>query len=76
VYDDIVSNNGGNEVVERRLTPAPSFTAGAELGRFEMGSTVVLLFPPGSVKWAVEAGQSVHYGERIGHGTAEPHPGV
>jgi len=37
-----------------------------ELGRFEMGSTVVLLFEPGKVQWSVEPGQTLRLGERIG----------
>jgi phosphatidylserine decarboxylase len=66
VYDEVVTNAGGKDIVERTLTPAAPLGAGDELGRFEMGSTVVLLFPPGTVEWAVEAGQGVRYGERIG----------
>lgn len=38
----------------------------AELGRFEMGSTVVLLFPPGSVAWELPAGAPIRMGQRIG----------
>lgn len=66
VYDEVVTNTGGQEVVERALNPAPSLASGAEVGRFEMGSTVVLLFPPGRVDWVVSPGQPVRYGERIG----------
>jgi phosphatidylserine decarboxylase len=39
---------------------------GAELGRFEMGSTVILLFEPGRVEVEVEAGRAVRVGQRIG----------
>ena len=36
-----------------------------EIGRFEMGSTVVLILPPGSARWTVRPGQPVRLGERI-----------
>jgi phosphatidylserine decarboxylase len=41
---------------------------GAEMGRFNMGSTVILLFPPRAVQWhsALRAGQVLRMGERIG----------
>jgi phosphatidylserine decarboxylase len=41
---------------------------GAELGRFNMGSTVILLFPPGEVEWqpSLTAGRVLRMGERIG----------
>ena len=42
---------------------------GQEMGRFNMGSTVILLFPPGSVGWSDQfvAGSTVRVGKRIGH---------
>ncbi|HET9864572.1 MAG TPA: archaetidylserine decarboxylase [Steroidobacteraceae bacterium] len=41
---------------------------GAEMGRFNMGSTVILLFPPGAVDWqpSLAAGRVLRMGERIG----------
>jgi phosphatidylserine decarboxylase len=41
---------------------------GAEMGRFNMGSTVILLFPPGAIEWqpALSAGRVLRMGERIG----------
>ena len=41
---------------------------GAELGRFNMGSTVIVLFPPGRARWrpALAAGTSVRMGECLG----------
>ena len=40
---------------------------GAELGRFNMGSTVILLLPPGSARWdGVSAGQVLRVGQHIG----------
>ncbi len=47
---------------------AAAFAArGAELGRFNMGSTVILLLPPGGAHWqGVAAGQTLRVGETIG----------
>ncbi|MCG6900682.1 MAG: archaetidylserine decarboxylase [Gammaproteobacteria bacterium] len=42
---------------------------GDEMGRFNMGSTVILLFRPGMIRWAdsLQAGQSLQMGQMIGH---------
>jgi phosphatidylserine decarboxylase len=56
----------------RRIThiPAPptSLETGAELGRFNMGSTVILLFEPGRARFRPElaAGNVVRFGEWLG----------
>ena len=60
----------------RRITPlaltglgAPlRLEAGAELGRFNMGSTVILLFAAGAARWSetLTAGRILCMGERIG----------
>lgn len=41
---------------------------GAEMGRFNMGSTVILLFGRGAVRWDAEirAGRTVRMGQRLG----------
>jgi phosphatidylserine decarboxylase len=41
---------------------------GAEMGRFNMGSTVILVFPPGTVEWdpALRPGDSLRMGQSIG----------
>ncbi|MCB1780615.1 MAG: phosphatidylserine decarboxylase [Candidatus Competibacteraceae bacterium] len=41
---------------------------GAEMGRFNMGSTVILLFSPGVVRWdaSIRAGAAVRMGQRLG----------
>ncbi len=41
---------------------------GQEMGRFNMGSTVILLFGPGAVRWeaGVQAAASVRMGQRLG----------
>jgi phosphatidylserine decarboxylase len=55
----------------RTLSPAPAFARGAELARFEMGSTIVLLVPPGRAEPApgLEPGRAVRLGQRIGRWT-------
>ena len=47
---------------------AHQFDAGDEMGRFFLGSTVVLLFEPGRVEWrdGLKAGDTLRMGEAIG----------
>lgn len=49
-------------------TPAILLEKGAEMGRFNMGSTVILLFGPGAMDWAndLKPGSTVRMGQRIG----------
>lgn len=56
---------------EHRRTPELpplSLKKGEELGRFNMGSTVILLFPPGTVRWqdSLRAEQTVVMGQGLG----------
>lgn len=46
----------------------PDLARGAEIGRFNMGSTVIVLFPPGAVRWdpAFRAGAPVRCRQAIG----------
>ena len=56
-------------VTRLRLPAGPVILEkGAELGRFNMGSTVILLFEPDRAHWldGVRAGAFVHLGESIG----------
>jgi phosphatidylserine decarboxylase len=67
----------------REVTPLPvtdvlrptTLPKGAEMGRFNMGSTVILLFPAGASEWAatLSAGRTVRMGERIGRLDPWPH---
>jgi phosphatidylserine decarboxylase len=45
----------------------PGYAAGAEIGRFNMGSTVILLFPKGAIAWRDDLveGAAVRMGERL-----------
>lgn len=52
----------------RALAPAPAFLSkGAEMGRFNMGSTVILLFPERTLEWAAALGPGnrVRMGEML-----------
>lgn len=65
VYDPLVTNEGRPRA-ERPLEPAPTFARGDEIGRFEMGSTVILVFPPNTIAWAIRPGDPVRVGAKIG----------
>jgi len=71
-YTDLLANCGA-PVADARPDPPPTFARGAELGRFNLGSTVILFFAPGRVDLAIRTGQRVRVGARIG--TLRP-PGV
>lgn len=53
---------------EQRLPWHQPMQRGAEIGRFLLGSTVILCLPPGRVRWGprTAAGQRVAVGERLG----------
>jgi phosphatidylserine decarboxylase len=55
-------------VVTRVPSPSMTLEKGAELGRFNMGSTVILLFEPDRVRWdpRVHAGSVVRLGQSLG----------
>jgi phosphatidylserine decarboxylase len=55
-------------VVTRVPGPPTTLEKGAELGRFNMGSTVILLFEPNRVRWhpRVHAGSVVRLGQSLG----------
>jgi phosphatidylserine decarboxylase len=68
-----VAQPTGRGIEARRFGPgsdtAVSLRRGEELGRFNMGSTVILLFPPGRAQWLPElqAGQAVRLGQTLGY---------
>jgi phosphatidylserine decarboxylase len=68
-YDSIVTHTG--ESARQHTYERPiAVEKGGEIGMFEMGSTVILLFERNRVKWAptMVAAQKVKLGERIGVG--------
>jgi len=58
--------NAGQAAVDERLESPVSVGRGDELGRFHMGSTVILFFEKDTVKWDLELEQRVLMGQRIG----------
>jgi phosphatidylserine decarboxylase len=67
-HGDVIARPGKRPLALPLPPPAAcSLARGAEVGRFNMGSTVVLLLPPGVAAWAgVRAGQAVRVGEALG----------
>ena len=53
---------------EDHVLGAPAFEQGDELGRFNMGSTVIVVLPPGAAQWRpdLRAGAELRMGQRIG----------
>lgn len=66
-YDDVLTHAGQPGKVHAYEQGIP-VAKGAELGRFEMGSTVILCFEPGRVRWdeSLQPEQIVRMGKRIG----------
>ncbi len=69
-YDDLLTHQGQPGRVHRYEQPK-AVRKGDELGVFEMGSTVILLFEPGKVRWdsTLEPGAVVRMGRKIGEVT-------
>jgi len=67
VYHSGVGHAWGAKSLAEALAPPVPLAAGAELGRFELGSTVILLTRPGEAEWLpLQPGDAVKMGERIG----------
>ena len=67
VYHTAYSNRPGAKLLKESLPTAYPIKAGAEIGRFELGSTVVLLFQKDQVELdSLELGQTVRLGETLG----------
>lgn len=66
-YDSIVTHSGGKATTHVYPRPIP-IEKGAEIGMFEMGSTVIVLFEKGRLQWAdgLAPGISVRLGQRLG----------
>jgi len=57
--------NTRSPAVDQRLEPPVSVARGDELGRFNLGSTVILVAEPGKLDWALTPGEAVRMGQRI-----------
>lgn len=68
VWPHRFTGHGGAVVHEDFTADARHFSAGEEMGRFYLGSTVVLLFEPGRVAWleGLNAGDPLRMGQAIG----------
>ena len=62
-HADIVTNSSRNAAQGDLET---GVTRGEELGRFELGSTVILLIEPCDFSWELTPGQPVRLGRPIG----------
>jgi phosphatidylserine decarboxylase len=66
-FDDLSTNVPGAVATFRRYQPPVTFARGAEWGRFEFGSTIVLVAAPGFLELEIApAGAAVRLGTRIG----------
>lgn len=72
-FCDLVTNTGGRATIGSPQPP-PRLERGDGLGVFHLGSTVVLVTPPGSWRWEVRPGEKVRLGQVIGRATP-PLPG-
>ncbi|MBS0376509.1 MAG: phosphatidylserine decarboxylase [Proteobacteria bacterium] len=66
-YGDLTPRRPRRAVSLAPPSPAPHFLKGAELGRFNMGSTVIVLLPRGAIAWGArfQPGARVRVGEAI-----------
>ena len=64
----VAPNTSGVKAISYEGESAVSFAKGEEMGRFRLGSTVVMVMPKGSVSWDAEqiAGKRVRMGEAFG----------
>lgn len=70
VYDSFISNTPTGKRATRNYDPPIAIAAGARLGTFHMGSSVVILLEPGRVdleKVRLQAGKKVQYGAAVLH---------
>ncbi|WP_139492192.1 archaetidylserine decarboxylase [Brevibacillus dissolubilis] len=75
-YNNTATTNikGGRQVSEA-IGGTPMFEKGREVGWFEFGSTVILLFEKGKMNWApgLEVGSTVVMGQKIAETAEEEH---
>ena len=69
VWDGVAAPRGRNIVSSDYRNAGNRLQRGEEMGRFNMGSTVILLYPRGQASWLPElrAGQPVQLGQTLGH---------
>ena len=69
VWPNRFATHASSVVREDFASQSVELAAGAEMGRFYLGSTVILLFAPGQVRWldGMQAGRAVRMGEALAH---------
>ena len=69
VWPNRFATHASSVVREDFAGQSVELAAGAEMGRFYLGSTVILLFAPGQVRWldGMQAGRAVRMGEALAH---------
>jgi phosphatidylserine decarboxylase len=77
VWEGIIQSAGSNILIRRYPREGGRqwhFRRGDELGRFNMGSTVILMHGPGQAEWDphLSADQSVCVGQVLGYFTSDP----
>jgi len=67
VCNGIITPPYGSEVTDLLLEGQTQYTKGEEMGRFNMGSTVILLFPKNSISFETDlsAGSALKLGQKI-----------
>jgi len=66
--------NTGSQAEDVLLEPPASIERAGEIGKFHLGSTVILLLEPGRIEWDLQPGQSIRLGQAIGRAPAEVQP--
>jgi phosphatidylserine decarboxylase len=67
-YSKLVSNNGQKTQLRLPVFPPKRYEKGDEIGRFQLGSTVILLFEPNRFSpIALNRGKYVKMGQVLGH---------
>lgn len=64
-FCDLVTNTAKRSPTIERPEPPPLLSRGAQLGVFHLGSTVILVAPPGRWSWTIQAGDRVRVGQRV-----------
>lgn len=65
-YSETTTNVRNSKLTTKDYPQGPTLAKGEELGWFEFGSTVILLFEPGRVSLHVKPGERVLMGQAIG----------
>jgi phosphatidylserine decarboxylase len=66
-YGTATTNVRNGRQISNAIAGKPQYEKGRELGWFEFGSTVILLFEPGRIEWTegIKEGRSLFMGQRL-----------